>query len=131
MARALLLLTQNKFTSLSQVSFATGTLLLCALALFMCASHSRKWKRKLRVCYGYGDRHDPIIQLNHEEIDENYHFEGVDPSTCSGEVAIWKKNIIMGGKCQLPEFSGVIIYDTAGNLVDPKTPRPLALTWKE
>lgn len=128
MARALLLLTQNKFASLSQVSFATGTLFLCVLALFMCASHSRKWKRKWRACYGYDDQHDPVIQLNHQEID---HFGGVDPTTYSAEVSIWKKNIIMGGKCQLPEFSGVIIYDTAGNLVNPKTPRPLALPWKE
>ncbi|KAK4348704.1 hypothetical protein RND71_031459 [Anisodus tanguticus] len=130
MARTILHL-QNKFTSLSQVGFGIGTLFLCALALFMCANHSRKWKRKWRACYGYGDQHDPVIQLSHEEFDQSYHFGGVDPSTCSGEVSIWKKNIIMGGKCQLPEFSGVIIYDTAGNLVNPKTPRPLALPWKE
>ncbi|XP_016443644.1 uncharacterized protein LOC107768984 [Nicotiana tabacum] len=115
MARTLVLL-ENKFTSLSQ----------------LIASHSRKWKRKWRACYGYGDEHDPVIQLNNEEIDQSYYFGEVDPNTCSGEVsAIWKKNIIMGGKCQLPEFSGVIIYDTAGNLVNPKNPRPLALPWKE
>ncbi|KAJ0087293.1 hypothetical protein Patl1_07973 [Pistacia atlantica] len=43
---------------------------------------------------------------------------------------VWQKNILMGGKCQLPDFSGVIIYDSEGNVVTPhKTPRPL-LTWK-
>jgi hypothetical protein len=50
----------------------------------------------------------------------------------SGEqvVSVWRKNILMGGKCQLPDFSGVIIYDSDGNVVTPaKNPRPL-LTWK-
>lgn len=89
----------------------------------MCASHSRKW-RKWRACYGYGDQ-DPVIQLNPERI-QGYAFGDVDESTYSGEVSIWKKNIMMGGKCQLPDFSGVIIYDTAGNPVTPaKTPRAL------
>lgn len=32
---------------------------------------------------------------------------------------VWQKNILMGGKCQLPEFSGVINYDAAGNIVAP------------
>ncbi|KAJ6399150.1 hypothetical protein OIU77_019823 [Salix suchowensis] len=41
------------------------TLLLCAFALFMCASHSRKWRR-WSACYGSWD-HDPVIQLNTEE----------------------------------------------------------------
>ena len=38
--------------------------------------------------------------------------------------SVWQRNILMGGKCQLPDFSGVIIYDSAGNVVslsDAKT----------
>lgn len=93
----------------------------------MCASHSRKW-RKWKACYGYGNQ-DPVIQLNPERI-QAYTFGEVDEITYSGEVSsIWKKNIIMGGKCQLPDFSGVIIYDTAGNPVTPAKTPP-ALPWK-
>ncbi|CAI9778003.1 unnamed protein product [Fraxinus pennsylvanica] len=85
-----------------------------------------RW-RKWRACYGYGND-DPVIQLNHEVI-PGYHFGDVDSSTFSGEASVWKKNILMGGKCELPDFSGVIIYDSAGNVVTPaKTPR--ALPWK-
>lgn len=42
----------------------------------------------------------------------------------------WQKNILMGGKCQLPDFSGVIIYDSARNAVTPNKPSQLALPWK-
>lgn len=92
----------------------------------MCATHSRSW-RKWKSCYGYRDQ-DPVIQLNPEGM-EAFTIDDVDESTYNGEASVWKKNIIMGGKCQLPDFSGVIIYDTAGNLVSPaKT--PCALPWK-
>ncbi|KAL2455980.1 hypothetical protein Fot_51473 [Forsythia ovata] len=110
----------------SHIGFTFGTLLLCAFALFMCATHSRRW-HKWRACYGYGND-DPVIQLNQEEI-PGYHFGDVDLSTFSGEASVWKKNILMGGKCELPDFSGVIIYDSVGNVVPPaKNPR--ALPWK-
>ncbi|TYI77341.1 hypothetical protein E1A91_D06G136100v1 [Gossypium mustelinum] len=47
----------------------------------------------------------------------------------SREQPVWQKNILMGEKCQLPNFSGVIIYDSEGNVVtSSKTPR--LLTWK-
>ncbi|KAK9130068.1 hypothetical protein Sjap_010555 [Stephania japonica] len=36
----------------------------------------------------------------------------------SGPISgVWKKGIIMGKKCQLPDYSGAIIYDSAGRLV--------------
>ncbi|KAM7507949.1 hypothetical protein LguiA_018402 [Lonicera macranthoides] len=113
----------------SQASFAIGTLFLCALALFMCASHSRKWRR-WRASYVCRNR-DPVIQLNNEGMMvQGFQFENGDPSTYSGgEVSVWQKNIIMGGKCQLPDFSGVIIYDSAGNIVQPAK-GPHALPWK-
>ena len=115
-------------SSTSQVGLAIGSLFLCAFALFMCASHSRKLRkwRKWRGCYGFGDP-DPVIQLNPERI-QAYYFGDVDGSTYSGEASLWRKNVMMGGKCQLPDFSGVIIYDTAGNLVSPaKAPPALPL----
>ncbi|KAL0322849.1 UNVERIFIED_CONTAM: hypothetical protein Sangu_1904200 [Sesamum angustifolium] len=117
---------KNQPIGLSHVGFGIGTFLLCALALFMCASHSRRLRR-WKSCYGYGNE-EPVIQLNPEEI-IGYEFGEVDPSAYSGEGSLWKKNILMGGKCQLPDFSGVIIYDSAGNAVTPaKSQR--ALPWK-
>ncbi|CAN0876528.1 hypothetical protein LINGRAHAP2_LOCUS11358 [Linum grandiflorum] len=32
-----------------------------------------------------------------------------------GEGGLWQKSILRGEKCQLPEFSGVIFYDSRGN----------------
>nr|GME04778.1 Acetate kinase [Ipomoea batatas]GME19624.1 Acetate kinase [Ipomoea batatas] len=94
---------------------------------FSLSNFSRKWGKWLG-CYGYREK-DPVIQLAPVEI-QGFHAGNADPSTYSGEVSsVWKKNIFMGAKCQLPDFSGVIIYDTAGNIVAPAK-APLALTWK-
>ncbi|XP_057445931.1 uncharacterized protein LOC130738045 [Lotus japonicus] len=106
--------------STSNIGLAVMTLTLCAIALLMCASHSRKWRRQWSSCYG-AFVEEPVIEFNNEAV------------ICEGEQqesSIWQKNILMGGKCQLPDFSGVIIYDSDGNVVNPaKTSRPL-LTWK-
>lgn len=100
----------------------------------MCASHSRKWHR-WSACYSSFE-HDPVIQLNTEAMmistGHGIHAGSGDDSMFSTEqgVSVWQKDILMGGKCQLPDFSGVIIYDSDGNVVNPaKKPRPL-LTWR-
>lgn len=64
---------------------------------------------------------------------QEYQLRDDDQNGFSGEqqgVPIWQKNIIMGGKCQLPDFSGVIIYDSEGNVVTPAKPQLPLLTWK-
>ncbi|KAL6962555.1 hypothetical protein U1Q18_037513 [Sarracenia purpurea var. burkii] len=112
MARPLLLL--NQFSTMSQTGYPVVTLLLCAFALFICASQSRWWRRRR-------DK-DPVIQLNNEDMICSFGFQldNGEGSARSGEVSVWQKNILMGGKCQLPDFSGVIIYDAAGNIVPPE-----------
>lgn len=42
-----------------------------------------------------------------------------------GGEGLWQKAILMGEKCQPPEFSGVIYYDYSGNRVSelPRSPR--------
>ncbi|KAL3621529.1 hypothetical protein CASFOL_036441 [Castilleja foliolosa] len=125
----IILLSKHQPLSISQMSFGIGTFLLCALALFMCASHSRRLGRRWKSCYGYG-YHDPVIQLNQEQITDVCQFgDVVDPSAYSSDASLWKKNILMGGKCQLPDFSGVIIYDSKGNTVAPAKSK-LALPWR-
>ncbi|KAL1561510.1 hypothetical protein AAHA92_04202 [Salvia divinorum] len=126
MARQHITFRNQQFSS-SYLGFGVGSLVLCALALFMCASHSRRRWRRWKSCYGYGDQ-DPVIQLNHDEI-MDYQLGDVEPSS---EATLWKKNIMMGGKCQLPDFSGVIIYNSTGTVVTPATNHTAlpALTWK-
>ncbi|XP_031388731.1 uncharacterized protein LOC116201587 [Punica granatum] len=57
----------------------------------------------------------------HEEIkDED--MEGF------GEGGVWQKSILMGEKCQPPEFSGAIYYDSQGNQLPEPLPRsPMAI----
>ncbi|EYU34151.1 hypothetical protein MIMGU_mgv1a020682mg [Erythranthe guttata] len=129
MARHNLLFLKHHQLSISHISFGIGTFLLCAFTLFMCVNHSRRW-RKWKSCYGYRNQQNPVIQHNHEDIIGYNYGEDIEPSTYSGDVSsVWKKNILMGGKCQLPDFSGVIIYDSTGNRVPPAKTLP-ALTWK-
>ena len=119
MARPLLLI--HPLPSTSHIGLAVMTLVLCAIALLMCASHSRKW-RQWNACYDVFAEEEPAIELNNEAV--------ASVSEQQEEASLWQKNILMGGKCQLPDFSGVIIYDSNGNIVTPaKTSRPL-LTWK-
>ncbi|XP_061356589.1 uncharacterized protein LOC133301007 [Gastrolobium bilobum] len=119
MSRPLLVL--HPLTSTSHIGLAVMTLMLCAIALLMCASHSRKW-RQWSSCYN-AFVEEPVIELNNEVVTSGSEQQEEEPS-------LWQKNILMGGKCELPDFSGVIIYDSNGNLVNPaKTSRPL-VTWK-
>lgn len=60
-----------------------------------------------------GDDHD------HETNGENGEEE-------FGEGGLWQKGILMGEKCQPPEFPGVIYYDSCGNQISefpPRSPR--------
>ncbi|KAL9395937.1 hypothetical protein Peur_010190 [Populus x canadensis] len=108
--------------SSSEAGLAAVTLLLCAFALFVCASHSRKWRR-WSAFYGSFD-HDPVIQLNTEDtmlgtgVIYGIHAGSRDDSTFSGEQG-----------APLPDFSGVIIYMKENVVTPAKNPRPL-LTWK-
>lgn len=129
----------------AQVGMAGASLLLCAFALFMCASHARKWRRRWNACLDYGyEFEDPVIELNQEATVVTTQrvntcvVNATEPENDNDEMffsreqraTVWEKNILMGGKCQLPDFSGVILYDSNGNVVTPaRTQFPL-LTWK-
>nr|XP_010905875.1 uncharacterized protein LOC105032965 [Elaeis guineensis] len=39
------------------------------------------------------------------------------------EAAVWKKSIVMGGKCRQLDFSGHILYDSEGNQLPELPPR--------
>ncbi|RDY03340.1 hypothetical protein CR513_13087, partial [Mucuna pruriens] len=108
MARPLAMI--HPLLSTSNIGLAVMTLMLCGIALLMCASHSRKWRQWVSCYDAFGE--EPVIELNNEVV----------MNTCDEqqeEASIWQKKILMGGKCQLPDFSGVIIYDSDGNIIMP------------
>ncbi|XP_058104626.1 uncharacterized protein LOC131248373 [Magnolia sinica] len=108
MARSLLL-------ARSTATGATQAGLGATAAFLMCASHAWRWRR-----HGPG----PAIQLDMDaRILTTKRVHQVQPGDddrgpASGpQVSVWQKNILMGEKCQLRDFSGVIVYDSAGNLI--------------
>ncbi|PIA47865.1 hypothetical protein AQUCO_01400452v1 [Aquilegia coerulea] len=121
MARQLHLV--HPLTSPSHIGLGAATLFLCAIALIMCASHSRRWRR-WHVCGS--SSFEPIIQLNNEGIilttTKEHQLQPENEQNNSGAIqgvhggSIWQKGIIMGKKCQLPDYSGIITYDSNGKL---------------
>ncbi|CAD6342688.1 unnamed protein product [Miscanthus lutarioriparius] len=101
------------------VSAAAAFLAVCALALALCASYSAPGPggRLRRALASVSRRRtEPAIAAVHQ----------VQPGGLEASPCVWQKGILMGGKCQLPDFSGVINYDPAGNLVAPARPgRPV------
>ncbi|CAN7130072.1 hypothetical protein BRARA_G03065 [Brassica rapa] len=117
-----------------QMGLAAAKQLVSGVSAF--ASHSKRKLRRWTACYGYRD-HEPVIHLQNDMtmmIGGVYEPDNGEPSMLlSGDQRrgpLWQKNILMGGKCQLPDFSGVILYDSEGLVVPPaKNSLPL-LTWK-
>jgi hypothetical protein len=86
--------------SSSEAGLAAVTLLLCAFALFVCASHSRKWRRG-SACYGSFD-HDPVIHLNTEDTMLGTGvIYGIHAGSREQGAPVWKKNILMGNASYL------------------------------
>ncbi|XP_062218551.1 uncharacterized protein LOC133918612 [Phragmites australis] len=94
------------------VGAAAAFLAVCALALVLCASHSAPERLRRALASVSRRRADPVIAAVHQ----------VQPGEGVASPSVWQKGILMGGKCQLPDFSGVINYDPAGNLVAPARP---------
>jgi hypothetical protein len=98
------------------VAAAAAFLAVCALALALCASHSAPGPGPGRLRRALASvsrrRTEPVIAAVHQ----------VQPGGGEASPCVWQKGILMGGKCQLPDFSGAINYDPAGNLVAPARP---------
>ncbi|CAN6237532.1 unnamed protein product [Urochloa humidicola] len=97
------------------VTAVAAFLAACALALALCASHSAPGAAgRLRRALASVSRRrtEPVIAAVHQ----------VQPGGGEASPCVWQRGILMGGKCQLPDFSGVINYDPAGNLVAPARP---------
>eukprot|EP01018_Ginkgo_biloba_P022560 Gb_06239 [translate_table: standard] len=123
-----------------------GALLLlgsCVLALIavitaLCASHSRRDDREYNT-RGQSPNIGRSLRLNvsgpkslvgKKILSTKGNCEDKEEEKEGGEW-IWQRNIIMGERCQPPNFSGAIIYDDKGNRLPqfpPKSPRPHAFS---
>ncbi|KAF8691502.1 hypothetical protein HU200_040648 [Digitaria exilis] len=105
----------NHSNAAAAVAAVAAFLAVCALALALCALHSAPGaSSRLRRALASVSRRrtEPVIAAVHQ----------VQPGGGEASPCVWQKGILMGGKCQLPDFSGVINYDPAGNLVAPARP---------
>ncbi|ERN03864.1 hypothetical protein AMTR_s00078p00160030 [Amborella trichopoda] len=111
---------------------ALASLALCALTISLCTFHARR-KRKLKArthfsisnpILPFDTRHQILAKWRLRRLQNAGTHEELGRSS---ENCLWQKGIIMGEKCQPPDFSGVIMYDVAGKLVDPGTPRVMGL----
>uniref|UniRef100_A0A7N1A137 Uncharacterized protein n=1 Tax=Kalanchoe fedtschenkoi TaxID=63787 RepID=A0A7N1A137_KALFE len=115
MARARLMSSSSSLSMPQLVGLAAMSVALCAFAVFKCTSYySRKWRNVATSCYGCGFP-DPVIQYKGEP-----RYLVAEDDEGRGDATLWQRNILMGGKCQMPDFSGVIIYDVTGNVVPPR-----------
>lgn len=113
MARSLLLAAASSNGHAGTVGVVT--LLLCVVAVAMCASHGRKrWSRLIT-----SRRAGPLIEF---DMDPRIQ-PGEDVGINGGQVCVWQKKILMGEKCQQPDFSGIITYDSDGKLITSVTSR--------
>ncbi|KAL6604562.1 hypothetical protein ACP70R_042989 [Stipagrostis hirtigluma subsp. patula] len=112
MARHLALHAVTAAASGQVLGAAAAFLAVCALALALCASHAAPERLRRALASVSRRRTEPVIAAVHQ----------VQPGEGVASPCVWQRGILMGGKCQLPDFSGVINYDPAGNIVPPGRP---------
>uniref|UniRef100_A0A0E0JX84 Uncharacterized protein n=1 Tax=Oryza punctata TaxID=4537 RepID=A0A0E0JX84_ORYPU len=118
--------------SASAAAAAAAFLAVCALALALCASHAAPERLRRALASVSRRRTEPVISIHQVQpggVGVGIGGELADDGLGGPPPCVWQKNILMGGKCQLPEFSGVINYDAAGNIVAPSGRPRAALGW--
>ncbi|CAK9141347.1 unnamed protein product [Ilex paraguariensis] len=130
----------DPFTSLP---LAIGLLVSVSALVALCAKHAKQASRKY-VAETTTDRkiaprsplRSPkqlITTISNKAIPFINHKKGGDEESGAeirdkgeeefGEGGLWQKEILMGEKCQPPEFSGVIYYDCYGHRISELPPR--------
>lgn len=121
------------------ITFFVVLLSIFSVVTFLCASHnfegSKQGKGELKTVRLGGDEKKGLSKLqskisskallmvkmvswrklqDHEEEERHYGPEYAADDDAE-EAAVWKRTIIMGGKCRPLEFSAEIKYDSHGN----------------
>ncbi|XVE53023.1 hypothetical protein DITRI_Ditri02bG0171500 [Diplodiscus trichospermus] len=71
-------------------------------------SGANRWGER---SFGWEERPSPLLGL------EGYD-SGVGWRSHNSDSPVWQRPILMGEKCELPRFSGLILYDETGQLLD-------------
>ncbi|KAI3467147.1 hypothetical protein Pfo_023810 [Paulownia fortunei] len=134
--------------SFSPIPLAIGLFVSVSLLVGLCAKHARQVPRKYT-----SKTSDPntakaplpspkqlIATISNKAMTPLVHAKkssGQESDAGVGgknkgndESGLWQKAILMGERCQPPEFSGVIYYDYSGNRIPemPKSPRATSMT---
>ncbi|KAJ9153444.1 hypothetical protein P3X46_026882 [Hevea brasiliensis] len=79
-------------------------------------SEASKWEEETSVG-SLGERSPPQPLLGFGEC-ESSSRSGVGWPSHNSVSPVWQRPILMGEKCELPRFSGLILYDERGRLLD-------------
>ncbi|GFY99254.1 hypothetical protein Acr_13g0006550 [Actinidia rufa] len=74
-------------------------------------SHARKWAQSSSN-ESRKERAVPLLVRRERESEMGWQSH-------SSASPVWQRPILMGGKCELPRFSGLILYDESGRPVHP------------
>ncbi|KAE8678108.1 hypothetical protein F3Y22_tig00111445pilonHSYRG00182 [Hibiscus syriacus] len=76
-------------------------------------SGAKRWRER---SFRWEERQPPLLGLEEYE-------GGVGLRSHNSESPVWQRPILMGEKCELPRFSGLILYDERGQLLDDSIER--------
>ncbi|KAL0430083.1 UNVERIFIED_CONTAM: hypothetical protein Sradi_0634300 [Sesamum radiatum] len=125
----------------SPIPLALGLFVSVSLLVGLCAKHARQVHRKYASDSKTSDHPNSaksplpspkqlITTLSNKAmIHAKKSSESGVGSRNEQESGLWQKAILMGERCQPPEFSGVIYYDYSGNRIPemPKSPRATSM----
>lgn len=138
MVRPIPIFLHGRSGSFSAIPLAIGLFVSVSFLVGFCARHARRMTRKQAPAKtGNGTPSSTAKQLI-ATISQKamspliHHGKRTAPPApeVGGEDGVWQKAIMMGERCQPPEFSGVIYYDYDGNRIQemPKSPRHGSMT---
>ncbi|GER50449.1 hypothetical protein STAS_27757 [Striga asiatica] len=135
----------GQMINFSPIPLAIALFFSVSLLVALCAKHARKYSTKATTSDDQ-DRPNKQHLRSAKQLITAVGHKAMAPLVCgkkSGlefntkmlgigreENGLWQKAILMGEKCQPPEFSGVIYYDYDGNRIAemPKSPRAGAVS---
>lgn len=130
------------------IPLAIGLFISVSVLVALCARHSKQFHRKYatttkssstdseiaprspllppkKIMTNINNKADHSYGNNREKSESHELIS--NPNEGFGEGGLWQKSILMGEKCQPPEFSGVLFYDSCGKRISelPRSPRAI------
>ncbi|XP_057765683.1 uncharacterized protein LOC130986319 [Salvia miltiorrhiza] len=121
--------------SFSAIPVAIGLFVSVSLLVGLCAKHAKQMRSKSNhpnaARSPLPSPKQLIATISQKAMSPLIHGKKSTAAADSGEEnGVWQKAILMGERCQPPEFSGVIYYDYDGKRIAemPKSPRHGSMT---